>query len=99
MKGMMRFGKLSLRYVGPFKITKRVGKLAYWVALPPKLVGMHDIFYVSMLRKYIVNPEHVIEFEPLEIYEELTYEEVPIRIMDRKEQLLRTRRILIVKVL
>jgi hypothetical protein len=52
----MRFGKkgkLSPRYVGPFEITQRVGKLAYRVTLPADLAGMHDIFHVSMLRKYI----------------------------------------------
>jgi hypothetical protein len=102
MRGVMRFGKkgkLSPRYVGPFEITQRVGKLAYRVALPADLAGMHDVFHVSMLRKYIPNPDLVIAYEPLEIQEGLTYKEVPVQILDRKEQVLRTKTIPIVKVL
>jgi hypothetical protein len=63
------------------------------------LVGTHDIFHVFMLRKYIANPDVVVEYEPLEIQEGLTYVEEPVKIMDRKEQMLRTKMIPIVKVL
>jgi hypothetical protein len=49
------------------------------------LVGTHDIFHVSMLRKYIANPNVVVEYEPLEIQEGLTYVEELVKIMDRKE--------------
>ena len=70
LRGVMRFrkkGKLSPRFIGPFKITPRVGRLAYRIALPPDLVGTHDIFHVSMLRKYIANPDVIVEYELLEI--------------------------------
>jgi hypothetical protein len=70
MRGVMRFGKkgkLSPRFVGPFEITQRVGRLAYKIALPPDLVGTHDVFHVSMLRKYIVNPDVIVEYKLLEI--------------------------------
>lgn len=60
---------------------------------------MHDIFHLSMLRKYIADSDHVIEYEPLQIQEDLTYEEVLVHILDCKEQVLCTKRILIVKVL
>jgi hypothetical protein len=60
-------GKLSPRFVGPFKITQKVGRLAYRIALPSDLVGTHDVFHVSMLRKYIVNPDVIVGYEPLEI--------------------------------
>jgi hypothetical protein len=76
MKGVMQFekkGKLSPRFVGPFEITQRVGRLAYRIALPPNLVGTHDVFHVSMLRKYIANPDVIVEYELLEIQEGLTY--------------------------
>jgi hypothetical protein len=102
MKGLMRFGekgKLSLRFVGPLKVTQRVGKLAYRIALPPYLAGMHDNFHISMLRKYIPNPDLVVEYEPLEIEEGLTYEEMPVQISDHKEHVLSTKTIPIVKVL
>jgi len=64
MKGVMRFGqkgKLSPRYIGPFEILKRVRKLAYELALSPSLSGIHDTFHVSMLRKYIAYPSHVLK--------------------------------------
>jgi hypothetical protein len=102
MRRVMRFGKkgkLSPRFIGPFKITQKVGKLAYRIALPPDLIGMHDIFHVSMLRKYIANPDVIVEYEPLKIQEGLIYVEEPVRIVDKKEQVLRTKTILIVKVL
>jgi hypothetical protein len=70
MKGVIRFGKkgkLSPRFVSPFKITQRVGRLAYRIALPPDLVKTHDVFHMSMLRKYITNPNVIVEYEPLEI--------------------------------
>ena len=70
LRGVMRFGKkgkLSPRFIGPFEITQRVGRLAYRIALPPDLVVMHDIFHVSMLRKYIANLDVIVEYEPLEI--------------------------------
>ena len=70
LRGVMQFrkkGKLSYRFIGPFEITQRVGKLAYRIALPPDLVGTHDVFHVSMLRKYIANPDVIVEYEPLEI--------------------------------
>jgi hypothetical protein len=71
----------------------------YKVALPPDLVGTHAIFHVSMLRKYIANPNSTMEYKPLRIHEGLTYVEEPMKIMDKKEQVLRTKTIPIVKVL
>jgi hypothetical protein len=76
-----------------------VGKLAYRVALPPDLIETHDVFQVSMLRKYIFNPEVIVEYEPLGIQEGLTYVEEPVKIVDKKEQVLHTKTIPIVKVL
>jgi len=55
MKGISRFGmkgKLSPRFVGPFEILERIGDVAYRLALPPKLGNLHDVFHVSILRKY-----------------------------------------------
>jgi len=91
MKGVMQFGKkgkLSPRFIGPFEVTQRVGKLAYRVDLPLDLAGTHDVFHVSMLLKYIPNLGLVVKYEPLGIEDELTYEEKPIKILDRKELVL-----------
>ena len=69
-KGIMRFGKkgkLSPRYIRPFEILDRIGPVAYRVALPPALVGVHNVFHISMLRKYIPDLTHIIDYEPLHI--------------------------------
>ena len=70
MKGIMRFGKkgkLSPRFIGPFEILERVGDLVYRLALPPNLSSVHNVFHVSMLRKYILDPMHVFSYNSLEI--------------------------------
>ena len=85
---MTRFGKkgkLSPRYIGPVEITQRVERLAYRIALPLDLVRMHDVFHVFVLRKYIANLDVVVEYELLEIHEELIYVEEPVKIMDKEQ--------------
>ena len=92
LKGSLRFGqkgKLSPRYVGPFEVLQSVGPVAYRLALPPTLQGIHDVFHVSQLRRYVPDPRHVISFEPLQLKENLTYVEEPIRIVDRKDRVMR----------
>ena len=100
-KGVMRFGikgKLSPRFIGPFEVLELVGEVAYRLALPPMLAGVHNVFHVSMLRKYVLDCNHVVAYEPLQLREDLTYEEQPVRIVDKKEQELRRRTIQYVKV-
>ncbi|KAL5554966.1 hypothetical protein UlMin_037202 [Ulmus minor] len=102
MKGVMRFGKkgkLSPRFIGPFEILERVGKVAYKLALPPELSSVHNVFHVSMLKKYVSDPSHVLEHEPIQVNEDLTYEEKPVQILDRKDKTLRNKVIPLVKVL
>ncbi|KAL5547871.1 hypothetical protein UlMin_003102 [Ulmus minor] len=102
MKGVMRFGrkgKLSPRFIGPFEILKRVGKVAYQLALTPSLSAVHNVFHVSMLKKYVSDPSHVLEEAPVEIDEKLSYEERPVRILDRKAKELRNKTVALVKVL
>jgi len=68
MKGVTRIGKkgkLNPRYIGPLKILERVGPVAYRLALPSSLARIHNVFHVSMLRKYIPDPSHVIKYESL----------------------------------
>ena len=92
MNGNMRFGlksKLGPRYVRPFEIMNRVGGVAHKLALSPALAGLHNVFHVSMLRKFISHPNHIAELEPLEVNKDLSYEEHPVRIVDTKEQEIR----------
>ncbi|KAL0536214.1 hypothetical protein IC582_025155 [Cucumis melo] len=86
MRGVLRFerrGKLSPRFVGPFEILERIGPVAYRLALPPSLSTVHDVFHVSMLRKYVSDPSHVVDYEPLEIDENLSYAEQPVEVLAR----------------
>ncbi|KAL0550368.1 hypothetical protein IC582_014876 [Cucumis melo] len=102
MKGVLRFekkGKLSPRFVGPFEILERIGPVAYRLALPPSLSAVHDVFHVSMLRRYVADPTHIVDFEPLQVSENLSYEEQPVEILAREIKKLRSRDIPLVKVL
>ena len=101
-KGVLRFGKsgkLSPLYIGPYMIVERIGKVAYRLELPSDLDRIHDVFHVSMLRKYIPDPSHVLTEQLVEIQENLTYKEEPVQILDRQEQVLCNKTILLVKVL
>ncbi|KAK4397704.1 hypothetical protein Sango_1245900 [Sesamum angolense] len=85
-RGILRFdkkGKLSPRYIGPYKILERVRPLAYRLALPSELSQIHDVFHVSMLRRYRSDPSHILREPEIEILRELTYVEEPIEILDR----------------
>ena len=102
MKGVTRFGKkgkLNPRFIGSFEILERIGPVAYRLALPPELANIHDVFHISMLRKYVPDPSHVIHYEPLRLQGDMAYEEVPVMILDRKIKELRTKHIPLVKVL
>ena len=101
-KRVTRFGKkgkLSPRLVGPFDVVKRVGKVAYELALPPHMEHIHKVFHVSMLKRYNPDASHVIESEPIEIQPDLSYVEQPIEIQDRTERKLRNKTVRLVKVL
>ncbi|XP_070668367.1 uncharacterized protein [Malus domestica] len=91
--------KLSPRYIGPYQIVERVREVAYQLALPLELARVHNVFHVSMLRKYVSDPSHVILPQPLEINPYLTYDEVPVTILDCKDKVLRNKTVRMVKVL
>jgi hypothetical protein len=102
MKGVQRFGlkgKLSPRYIGPFEAIERVGAVAYRLRLPESMSQVHDVFHVSTLRKCLSDPSQVTTVEAIPVQEDLTYEETPIQILDRKEKVLRNKSIPLVKVL
>ena len=89
---------MSPHFVGPFEVLERMGKVAYRLVLPPSLSGVHNVFHVSMLRKYIPDPSHVVDYKPLKLRDDLTYEEQLVKIVDKKEQELKRHTIHYVKV-
>ncbi|GAV70828.1 Chromo domain-containing protein [Cephalotus follicularis] len=98
----MRFGKkgkLAPRFIGPFQILERVGVVSYRLALPPNLAEVHNVFHVSMLRRYHPDPSYVLQYEPLELRTDMSFEERPVRILDRRVKQLRSKDIALVKVL
>ena len=101
MKGILRFGKkgkLSPRFIGPFEILEKIGQVAYRLALPPNLSGVHPVFHVSMLRKYVHDPSHIIQHQTVQLDENLSYTEQPRAIVDRRLKRLRSKDVASVKV-
>ena len=81
-------GKLSSRFIRPFEVLERVDAVAYRLALPPSLSGVHEVFHVSMLQKYTPNPTHVVYSGELVVDVDGTFEEGPVRILDSRDQVL-----------
>ena len=99
---VMRFGKkgkLNPRFIGPYEVIEKVGPVAYRLALPPDLEKIHNVFHVSMLRRYQSDPSHVVSMETIELRPDLTYEEEPVEILAREVKELRNKKISLVKVL
>ncbi|GJW64364.1 putative reverse transcriptase domain-containing protein [Tanacetum coccineum] len=100
-KGVIRFGKrgkLNPRYIGPFKILKRVGPGAYTLELPKELSNVHNTFHVSNLKKCLSDESLIIPMKELRLDDKLNFMEEPVEIMDREVKQLRQSRIPIVKV-
>ncbi|KAJ9556156.1 hypothetical protein OSB04_010770 [Centaurea solstitialis] len=100
-KGLIRFGKkgkLSPRFVGPFKIIERIGPVAYRLDLPSELSSIHDTFHVSNLKKCLSEETVILPLGEIQIDEQLRAAEEPIEILDREIKQLRRSKIPIVKV-
>jgi hypothetical protein len=85
IRGIKRFkvkGKLAPRYIGPYQIQARHGKVAYQLSLPESLSTVHDVFHVSQLKKCLQVPEEQLPTEDLEVQEDLTYIEKPTQILE-----------------
>ena len=101
-RGVVRFGrhgKLLPRFIGPFEILERIGSVAYRLALPPSMLGVHEVFHVSMLRKYTPDPAHVVDWGQIEVDTDGTFEEGPVCIVDSRDQVLRCKTVRLVRVL
>ena len=95
----MRFGKkgkLSPRFIGPYEVIEKVSLVAYRLALPPELEKIHNVFHVSMLKRY---PSHMVSLEVIELRPDLTYEEELVEVLAREVKELWNKRIPLVKVL
>ncbi|XP_075500130.1 uncharacterized protein LOC142538717 [Primulina tabacum] len=102
MIGVMRFGKkgkLSPKFIEPLEILERFGTLAYRVTLSPMMAGVHNVLHISMLQKYMSNPSHALNYEPLQLILNMSYEGRPMQILDRQERKLQNKVIHMIKVM
>ena len=100
--GVVRFGKrgkLLPRFVGPFEILERIGTIAYRLALPPSMSGVHVVLHVSMLRKYTPDPAHVVDWGQIKVDTDGTFEEGPVCILDSRDQVSQCKTVRLVRVL
>ena len=101
-RGVVRFakrGKLSPRFIGPFEILERIGTVAYRLALPPSMSGVHEVFHISMLRKYTPDLAHVVDWGQIEADMDETFEDGLVCILDSRDQVLRHKTVRLVLVL
>ena len=99
---MVRFGKrgkLSPRFIGPFEILEKVGTVAYRLALPPSMSGVHEVFHVFMLRKYTPDPAYVVDWGQIEVDTDVTFKEGLVCILDSRDKVLRHKTVRLVLVL
>ena len=86
-RGVVRFdkrGKLVPMYIRPFEVLERVGTVAYRLALPSSLSGVHEVFHVFMLRKYTPDPTHVVDWGEIIVDTVRTFEVGPMHILDSR---------------
>ena len=101
-KKILRFGrkgKLSRRYIGPYEFLERIGLVAYRLALPLELAKLHDVFHVSMLRRYRSDPSNILPVQDIQVQEDFTFDEELKAILDREIRQLRNKQVPLVKVL
>ena len=99
---MVRFGKrekLSPRFIGPFEILEMVCVVAYRLDLPPSMSSLHEVFHISMLRRYTPDPAHVVDWGEIEVDTDGTFEEGPMCILDSHDQVFRRKTVRLVRVL
>ena len=94
-------GKLAPRFVGPFPVLEQVGNLAYEVELPDKMAGVHNVFHVSQLRKFVQDPNVAIspdQLDDIEVEPEAVENHKSMRIVGNDTKQLRRKAVKLVKV-
>ncbi|WMV08628.1 hypothetical protein MTR67_002013 [Solanum verrucosum] len=101
MNGVMMVRRVRLvpGILTPYRISKRIGSVAYELELPQKLAAVHPVFHISMLKKCMRDPSLIIPTEDIGIKDSLSYEEKPVQIIDCQVHKLRTKEVALVKVL
>ena len=94
---MGRCSKLAPRYCGPFEVLTKIGPVAYQLALPPN-IKVHDVFHVSLLKKYIHDVTHIIDWNVIQEEPEGKFQTESLCILDRKEHMLWNQAIIEIKV-
>ncbi|XP_027335405.1 uncharacterized protein LOC113849595 [Abrus precatorius] len=85
--------KLSPMFIGPFKVLSRIGAAAYRIALPMNLSNLHLVFHVSQIRKYVLDPSNVIDLDPVQVREDLSYDVYLVKIANHRVKHLRGKEI------
>jgi hypothetical protein len=101
LKGVKRFGvkrKLAPRYVGPYQIIDKSGRVAYKLQLPPELGATFPVFHVSQLKKCLRVPEEKVEVRGIKLESDLAYEEKPMVVLEVKERVTQNRVVKLYKV-
>ena len=101
-KKILRFGKkgkLSPRFIGPYEILERICPVSYRLALPLELANLHDVFHVSMLRKYRSDESHILPVQEVQVQHDFSYDEELKAILDQKVKRLWNKQVPLVKVL
>ncbi|GKA95356.1 putative reverse transcriptase domain-containing protein [Tanacetum coccineum] len=91
-------GETRTRFVGPFEIVEKVGLVAYRLRLPKELNGVHDMFYVSNLKKCLADPTLQVPLGEIQVDAKLNFVEEPVEMLEREFKKLKRSRISIVKV-
>ncbi|WMV45240.1 hypothetical protein MTR67_038625 [Solanum verrucosum] len=102
MKGVMRFGekgKICPRYIVPYRLSKRVGNVAYELELPSELAALFSCLHISMLKKCLGDPALIVPTESIGVKDKLFYEDIQVQILDHQVCKLRTKEVASVKFL
>jgi hypothetical protein len=89
--------KLATRYFGSFEILEKILLVSYTLSLPASMC-IHNVFHVSLLKKYVPNVNHVIDWNVIQVEHEGDFQVEPVRILEWKVKVLENKSTWIVKV-